>query len=64
MELKWKLKAIEIALKFFPFFERGAFLWKWNKKRVDPTFRKMALATEPFASRLNFLHIQDLHSQL
>ena len=33
-------------------------------KRVDPTFMEMALATELFASRLNFLYIQNLRSEL
>ena len=28
--------------------------WKWVKKRVDPTYRKMAVATELFVSRPTF----------
>ena len=32
-----------------------------DKQRVDPTFRKMALATELFVSRPTFEHIQNLH---
>ena len=38
--------------------------WKWVEKRVDPTFRKMALAIELFVSHPTFEHISNLHSQL
>ena len=37
---------------------------KWGEKRVDPTCRKMAIATELFVSRLTYIHIQNLHSQI
>ena len=37
---------------------------KWGEKRVDPTCRKMALATELFVSRPTFEHIQTHHLQL
>ena len=35
-----------------------------DHKRVDPTFRKMALATEPFVSPQIFVHIRNLPSQI
>ena len=35
-----------------------------DHKRVDPTFRKMALATEPFVSPQIFVHTRNLHLQL
>ena len=37
---------------------------RMDKQRVDPTFRKMALATELFVSRPTFEHIQNLHPKI
>ena len=51
-------KMVQIRITFVASTNRNGL------KRVDPTFMEMALATELFASHLNFLHIQNLRSEI
>ena len=66
IEYTLAFNAIKIEIKDNLYFSLSLALWIFvmGYKCVDPTFKEMALAPEQFASRLNFIHIQNHHSQL